>query len=83
MKQQMKYNLLLFSLVILITACKNEAKPESDEWIYLFDGTTTDGWRAYNGESLPAQWVINDGALTFDTEKKLESEKEKLQNDIY
>lgn len=79
----MKHYFLLFSLAILITACKNEPKSESDEWIYLFDGTTTEGWRAYNGESLPAQWVIEDGALTFDTEKKLESEREGGKNIIY
>ncbi|PTM09538.1 MAG: DUF1080 domain-containing protein [Bacteroidetes bacterium] len=79
----MKHYFLLFSLAILITACKNEPKSETDEWIYLFDGTTTEGWRAYNGESLPVQWVIKDGALTFDTEKKLESEREGGKNIIY
>jgi hypothetical protein len=79
----MKQVLILFALTILITACKSDSKSESDEWIHLFDGTTTDGWRAYNGESLPAQWVIKDGALTFDTEVKLESEKEGGKNIIY
>ena len=47
---------------------------EDDGWIYLFDGTSTDGWRAYNGESVPTQWEIVDGALTFDTEKRLEKD---------
>jgi hypothetical protein len=79
----MKKILLLLTLSILITSCKNETKDESDEWIHLFDGTTTEGWRAYNGESLPAQWIIEDGALTFDTEKKLESEKEGGKDIIY
>ena len=59
----MKKILLLLTLSILITSCKNETKDESDEWIHLFDGTTTEGWRAYNGESLPAQWIIEDGAF--------------------
>ena len=72
----MKHFLLGLAVTLLITNCKNESNPATDEWIYLFDGTTTEGWRAYNGKSLPAQWVIEDGALTFDTEKKLESEKE-------
>ena len=50
----------------------NTASVDADEWTYLFDGTTTEGWRAYNGESLPPQWVIEDRTLTFDTEKRTE-----------
>jgi hypothetical protein len=61
----------LFCLVILLTACNS--KKDSD-WIYLFDGETTDGWRAYNGESIPDKWAAIDGNLTFDTELKLEEE---------
>ncbi|MGB0633935.1 MAG: 3-keto-disaccharide hydrolase, partial [Flavobacteriaceae bacterium] len=40
----------------------------------LFDGETTDGWRAYNGETIPDKWAAVDGNLTFDTELKLEEE---------
>jgi len=47
-------------------------EPAQSDWIYLFDGTSTEGWRAFEGESLPPQWTIVDGALTFDTEKRLE-----------
>jgi len=79
----MKRLLLFLSITLLITACKNQSTPETDEWIYLFDGTTTEGWRAYNGETLPEQWVIKDGALTFDTEKKLEAEKQGGKDIIY
>ncbi len=61
----------LFCLVILLTACNS--KKDSD-WIYLFDGETTDGWRAYNGETIPDKWAAVDGNLTFDTELKLEEE---------
>jgi len=43
---------------------------QENEWIMLFDGTSTDGWRAYNGETLPPQWVIQDGVLTFDDAAK-------------
>ncbi|MDF1694440.1 MAG: DUF1080 domain-containing protein [Saprospiraceae bacterium] len=82
----MKNILYLFAISFLISACKEKAAPsetnaqdvkktaESDnsEWISLFDGTTTDGWRAYNGDKLPSQWVIVDGALTFDTEARKE-----------
>ena len=40
----------------------------------MFDGETTDGWRAYNGETIPDKWAAIDGNLTFDTELKLEEE---------
>jgi hypothetical protein len=43
-------------------------EPSEPEWIYLFDGTSTDGWRAYNGEALPPQWIIVDSCLTFTTD---------------
>jgi hypothetical protein len=44
-------------------APKEEAQPKVDEWISLFDGTTTAGWRAFNGDALPANWVIEEGLL--------------------
>jgi hypothetical protein len=87
---------LFLGLVLLVSACKNETKSTksaakitseevspTDEWIYLFDGTSTEGWRAYNGETLPAQWVIEDGSLTFDIEKRLEAEKKGGKDIIY
>ena len=56
--------------VMLIFSCNNITKENSD-WIYLFDGTTTNGWRAYNEDSLPSGWIIDDeGALTFNKEDK-------------
>lgn len=64
-----KYTLLV--ILILLTACNS--KKDSD-WIYLFDGETTEGWRAYNGETIPDKWAAVDGNLTFDTELKLEEE---------
>lgn len=62
---------------------KVEATTAADDWVFLFDGTSTEGWRAYNGNSLPPQWVIKDGALTFDTDQKLESEHEGGNDIIY
>ena len=79
----MKQLILFFVLSTFITACKNTSSHEKDDWIYLFDGTSTEGWREYNGESLPAQWTIKDSALTFDTERKLESQKEGGNDIIY
>lgn len=37
----------------------------SSEWTVLFDGSSLEGWRAYNGEKLPPGWVVQDNALTF------------------
>lgn len=37
---------------------------QDDEWIVLFDGTSTDQWRSYAGDSFPeAGWSIQDGTL--------------------
>ena len=52
-----------------ISCEKNES-----EWIDLFDGKSTDGWRAYNGKEIPEKWAAVDGELTFDTDLKLEDE---------
>ncbi len=64
--------------IFLFSSCKNSSssttaivEENQGEWISLFDGTTTDGWRAYNGKELPSQWVIEDGNLTFDINRKL------------
>lgn len=66
--------LTLCSLCLFLFGCNSGSQEsgQTDEWIYLFDGTNTEGWRAYNGERLPPQWEVVDGALTFDTEKRLE-----------
>ncbi|MGI9532239.1 3-keto-disaccharide hydrolase [Lutimonas sp.] len=55
----------------------------SEEWIYLFDGVSTDGWRAYNGETLPPGWVAKDSVLTFDTELGMEQDYTGGQDIIY
>jgi hypothetical protein len=33
-------------------------------WQLLFDGRTTDGWRAFRADSMPSGWRVQDGALT-------------------
>ena len=49
---------LLVLIILLATSCKtntketpideNEKLESNNEWINIFDGTSTDGWRAYN-----------------------------------
>ncbi|KYG73872.1 glycosyl hydrolase [Roseivirga spongicola] len=88
----MKRNYLLALLSVGVFSCgsgtKSEniqiAEAEDEGWIYLFDGTSTEGWRAYNGEELPPQWTIDEeGALTFDTEKRLEEDWQGGKDIIY
>ena len=66
---------LIFGIAFLFESCKEKKSlnPEN-EWINLFDGKTTDGWRVYNGEEIPKKWTVVDGNLTFDTELKLEDD---------
>src|SRR3546814_7450381 len=59
--------LMLVSLAFPFTTHAQKNDPESG-WIYLFDGTSTDGWRGYNADVLPPGWTIKDSTLTFDTE---------------
>ncbi|WP_299555567.1 DUF1080 domain-containing protein [Seonamhaeicola sp.] len=77
----MKQLIVILALTTLVSACKTKTQSDNDNWIYLFDGTNTEGWRAFNGSDLPPKWVIKDSTLTFDTEKRLESDY-KGGNDI-
>lgn len=83
----MKQLLATMVLCTLFIACEKETKKEvnetisneiteveSNEWISLFDGVSTKGWRAYNGEELPPGWIAKDSILTFDTELGLEQD---------
>ncbi len=60
-----------------------EEKAKPNDWVYLFDGTSTKGWRAYNGDALPPGWIIKDSTLTFDTELGLEQDYEGGKDIIY
>ena len=34
----------------------------------IFDGTSMEGWRGYDKTVLPKRWVINEGAIKFDSQ---------------
>jgi len=36
---------------------------KAEGWKLLFDGKTLDGWRDYNGDSLTAPWIVEDGCI--------------------
>ena len=80
----------LLTFIISLLSCKPEKSTKAEvvvadnnEWITLFDGTTLDGWRAYNGENLPSHWVIEDGNMTFKTEMKTEENKKGGSDIVY
>ena len=66
--------ILMGLLIAFLISCDNNKN--QSEWIYLFDGKTTDGWRAYNGTEIPKKWAAIDSCLTFDTQLKKEDEWE-------
>lgn len=71
---------ILLAVLLLIASCgekekkKAEAMSETPEaaekqagsdWTVLFDGTSFDGWKAYNGDAVPEAWKLEDGAMVF------------------
>ena len=39
------------------------AEEQAAGWRLLFDGRTTQGWRAYRGDSVPTCWKVEEGVL--------------------
>lgn len=67
--------LLSLLLILSLTNCMSNAqntltdKEIEEGWKLLFDGTTTDGWRSYNGDNFPEEgWVVKQGLLTVMSE---------------
>ncbi len=41
------------------------ATEKAEGWALLFDGATSEGWRAFRGDRFPSKgWVVRDGTLT-------------------
>ena len=64
-------NIIKFFIIIIYIGCNSS---KYSDWIYMFDGKTTDGWRGYNNETMPKKWEVINGELTFNTELKLEKD---------
>ena len=92
----MKKSIAILLILFITFSCKNEAKKEeqnkddeltenktSEKWIQLFDGVTTKGWRAYNGDAMPPGWIVKDSVLTFDTALGLEQDYKGGKDIIY
>ncbi|MBQ8552959.1 MAG: DUF1080 domain-containing protein [Alistipes sp.] len=66
----MKKILMMAAMVSMLASCggnsakKAEAPAEDNaNTVVLFDGSSTEGWRGYGMETLPARWTIEDGCL--------------------
>ncbi len=63
-------------IAIIIMACNGSQKSTgtenhntvqsenvADEWVALFDGKTTNGWRGFNSDTIPQSWIVEEGTL--------------------
>jgi len=70
----------LYSLFIalIFTSCASirTEKAQDEGWIHLFDGSSLDGWKAYNGDRMPPGWVNLDGVLTFGKEHVTDEDRD-------
>ena len=64
----------LVIVICLFISCKKGSEKNAFEWISLFDGTSLNGWRAYNGYEMPPGWMIIDSVLTFTTDQIMEED---------
>ena len=65
-------NLLLMACTgaVALSSCGEKASnnqlteaEKNDGWELLFDGTTLNGWRDYNGEELTGPWFVENGTI--------------------
>ena len=56
------YRLSVLSLSILFIGCSDK---NTEEWTYIFDGETFNGWHSYDGDPVENQWSIENGELIF------------------
>ncbi len=52
-----------YKLLDLPTVDLSTFPKDKEGWITLFDGKTFNGWRGYDRDSVPAAWVIDNGAI--------------------
>ena len=73
MSNNIKCIFFVLSIFVIHISCgPNQNKTK--EWTYLFDGSSMEGWRAYNESEMPPGWKIIDSVLTFKTQQILEQD---------
>lgn len=65
MKKVLFLSALILISYLIVPSCnqKNEKQTHEDDQGYLFDGANADHWRAFKSDSLPANWVVQNGNL--------------------
>ena len=66
--------IILTLVLISFCSCAETPKKASNEWITLFDGSSLNGRRAYNGDRMPPGWKIINSVLSFTTNQILEED---------
>jgi hypothetical protein len=75
--QYTAFTIIILIIFVMALSCRTAAdrvpeitpntlseQEEEEGFILLFDGLTTDGWRAYNGVAFPESgWVVENGTL--------------------
>ncbi|MCD4769596.1 MAG: DUF1080 domain-containing protein [Bacteroidales bacterium] len=61
-------------LAVSCGSSSDKDKVADEDWVVLFDGTSTDNFRGYGKETFPEQgWIIEDGALKVEGSGKGEA----------
>ncbi|MDZ7743067.1 MAG: DUF1080 domain-containing protein [Bacteroidota bacterium] len=65
MKNTLFYFALILSVNFVNTSCVQNKKEQNqlNDFVYLFDGTNANQWRGFQSDSLPANWLAQDGNL--------------------
>ena len=65
----MKFCQYFVAVAIILTSCQSKQNilteaEKAEGWELLFDGSTLNGWRDYNGTGVTAPWAVEEGVLT-------------------
>lgn len=56
-------------LILMLLASSIDVNGQGD-FKKLFDGKSTEGWRGYQKDHVPAKWIVEDGTLHFNPKVK-------------
>ena len=65
--KNLMYRLSILTLSTLFVSCSDK---NTEEWTYIFDGETFNGWHSYDNDSVGNQWSIENGELIFTNNDK-------------
>ena len=65
--KDLMYRLSVLTLSTLFISCSDK---NTEEWTYIFDGETFNGWHSYDNDSVGNQWSIENGELIFTNNDK-------------